>query len=89
MVSHANDIGTMHFKRRHLLVALAVCDSLFLLFATLEVTPMSTSIVMSSPVLNRTYTKVVLYVRTFASTFYKASILYVADTSNLNNWKIV
>lgn len=59
----------------HLLVALALFDSLFLIFATIEVTPMSIPWLIGSPFFNLIYTNIALYVRTCASTFYKASIL--------------
>ncbi|KAI6197160.1 hypothetical protein M3Y94_01191300 [Aphelenchoides besseyi] len=61
----------------HFLVALALFDSLFLFFATLEVTPASLHTFLASPTLNSFYTRSVLYVRTMASTFFRASILIV------------
>uniref|UniRef100_A0AC35GH99 G-protein coupled receptors family 1 profile domain-containing protein n=1 Tax=Panagrolaimus sp. PS1159 TaxID=55785 RepID=A0AC35GH99_9BILA len=61
----------------HLLVALAVFDSIFLIFATIEVTPMSIHSLVSSVAFNAFYTHIALFVRTFASTFYKASVLIV------------
>ena len=60
---------------RHLLVALAVFDSVFLIFATIEVMPMSIHTLVSWELFNTFYTHVALYIRTFASTFYKASVL--------------
>uniref|UniRef100_A0AC35TSQ7 G_PROTEIN_RECEP_F1_2 domain-containing protein n=1 Tax=Rhabditophanes sp. KR3021 TaxID=114890 RepID=A0AC35TSQ7_9BILA len=62
---------------RKLLLTLAICDCLFLFFAVLEITPMSIRSLLSSPVINEIYTKLVLYIRTFASTFYKSSVLLV------------
>ncbi|KAI1728548.1 7 transmembrane receptor (rhodopsin family) domain-containing protein [Ditylenchus destructor] len=61
----------------HLLVALALFDGLFLLFAVMEVTPMSITALVISPLFNYLYTNVALYIRMLASTFYKASILVV------------
>uniref|UniRef100_A0A915EQE6 G-protein coupled receptors family 1 profile domain-containing protein n=1 Tax=Ditylenchus dipsaci TaxID=166011 RepID=A0A915EQE6_9BILA len=61
----------------HLLVSLALFDSLFLIFALIEVTPMSITSLVISPSFNSIYTKLALYIRLFASTFYKASILIV------------
>jgi hypothetical protein len=63
------------FNFRHLLVALALFDSLFLIFATLDVTPTNLHIFLNSPSLNSLYTRLVLYIRTIASTFFRASIL--------------
>ncbi|KAL3120743.1 hypothetical protein niasHT_008035 [Heterodera trifolii] len=60
----------------HLLVSLALFDSLFLLFAVLELTPTSLLPTLS-PHLISVHTRVVLIIRMFASTFYKASILIV------------
>lgn len=60
---------------RHLLVSLALFDSLFLIFGTFEVTPMNIQLINTSSIFNKIYTKMVLYFRMFASTFYKASIL--------------
>uniref|UniRef100_A0A914CBH8 G-protein coupled receptors family 1 profile domain-containing protein n=1 Tax=Acrobeloides nanus TaxID=290746 RepID=A0A914CBH8_9BILA len=61
----------------HLLVALALCDSIFLVFATLEVTPASVRSLSGSSNFNTVYTHLALFIRTLASTFYKASVLYV------------
>uniref|UniRef100_A0A914HQF0 G-protein coupled receptors family 1 profile domain-containing protein n=1 Tax=Globodera rostochiensis TaxID=31243 RepID=A0A914HQF0_GLORO len=63
----------------HLLVSLALFDSLFLLFAVLELTPTSLLPTLSpqSVHLISAHTRAVLVIRMFASTFYKASILIV------------
>ncbi|CAD5212289.1 unnamed protein product [Bursaphelenchus okinawaensis] len=61
----------------HLLVSLALFDSLFLVFATLDVTPSSLHLFIRNSTLNAMYTKMVLYIRTIASTFFRASILVV------------
>ena len=59
----------------HLLVALALFDCLFLLCAVLELAvPASLD---GQPALVSAHTRIVLYVRMFASAFYKASILIV------------
>ncbi|GMT16967.1 hypothetical protein PFISCL1PPCAC_8263, partial [Pristionchus fissidentatus] len=60
-----------------LLVALALCDTLFLIFAVLETSPLGVRAVATSPLLNRLYAHSALYVRSAASTFYKSSILIV------------
>ncbi|PAV67903.1 hypothetical protein WR25_24149, partial [Diploscapter pachys] len=60
-----------------LLLALAVCDCLFLVFAVLDVTPLSIPSLSLSPTFNHFYSHVVLYIRTLASTFYKSSVLIV------------
>ncbi|CAD6192215.1 unnamed protein product [Caenorhabditis auriculariae] len=60
-----------------LLLALAVCDCLFLVFATLDVTPLSIPSLAFSPSFNHFFSHVVLYIRTLASTFYKSSVLIV------------
>jgi hypothetical protein len=59
----------------HLLVALAVFDSLFLIFATLDITPSNLHVFLNYPFLNTLYTRLVLYIRTLASTFFRTSIL--------------
>lgn len=59
----------------HLLVALAIFDSLFLIFATLDITPSNLHVFLNSPSLNTLYTRLVLYIRTLASTFFRTSIL--------------
>lgn len=61
----------------NLLIALAVCDSLFLIFATLDVTPLSIPSLAFSTSFNHFYSRIVLYIRTLASTFYKSSVLIV------------
>ncbi|VDL75528.1 unnamed protein product [Nippostrongylus brasiliensis] len=58
-----------------LLLALAICDCLYLVFATLEVTPLSLHSLAFSPTFNFAYSHVALYIRTLASTFYKSSVL--------------
>ncbi|TMS34308.1 hypothetical protein L596_001934 [Steinernema carpocapsae] len=63
----------------NLLLALAICDSLFLVFATLEVTPMSIPALVQNSVFNAIYSYSALYVRTIASTLYKASVLIVVS----------
>ena len=68
---------------RHLLVALALCDSIFLVFATLEVTPASVRSLSGSSNFNTVYTHLALFIRTLASTFYKASVLYVKHLLHL------
>ncbi|WKX97776.1 hypothetical protein Q1695_013448 [Nippostrongylus brasiliensis] len=60
-----------------LLLALAICDCLYLVFATLEVTPLSLHSLAFSPAFNFAYSHVALYIRTLASTFYKSSVLIV------------
>ncbi|CAI4221057.1 unnamed protein product [Auanema sp. JU1783] len=60
-----------------LLLALAICDCLFLIFATLDVTPHSIASLAFSPTFNHFYSHMVLYIRTLASTFYKSSVLIV------------
>ncbi|CEF63386.1 G protein-coupled receptor, rhodopsin-like family and GPCR, rhodopsin-like, 7TM domain-containing protein [Strongyloides ratti] len=62
---------------RKLLLILAICDIFFLFFAVLEVSPMSIRSFLSSPIINEIYTKLVLYIRMCASTFYKSSVLLV------------
>uniref|UniRef100_A0A8R1ER87 G_PROTEIN_RECEP_F1_2 domain-containing protein n=1 Tax=Caenorhabditis japonica TaxID=281687 RepID=A0A8R1ER87_CAEJA len=61
----------------NLLIALAIFDSLFLVFATLDVTPLSIPSLAFSTSFNHFYSRVVLYIRTLASTFYKSSVLIV------------
>nr|AIT15767.1 CRE02131 [Caenorhabditis remanei] len=61
----------------NLLIALAICDSLFLIFATLDVTPLSIPSLAFSTSFNHFYSRVVLYIRTLASTFYKSSVRIV------------
>ncbi|CAI5441033.1 unnamed protein product [Caenorhabditis angaria] len=61
----------------NLLLALAICDCLFLIFATLDVTPLSIPSLAFSITFNHYYTRVVLYIRTLASIFYKSSVLIV------------
>uniref|UniRef100_A0A7E4VBJ7 G_PROTEIN_RECEP_F1_2 domain-containing protein n=1 Tax=Panagrellus redivivus TaxID=6233 RepID=A0A7E4VBJ7_PANRE len=61
----------------HFLVALAIFDSIFLIFATIEVAPTSIQTLVASLSFNAFYTHIVLYIRTLASTFYKASVLIV------------
>ncbi|TMS34309.1 hypothetical protein L596_001934 [Steinernema carpocapsae] len=68
-----------YFEFRNLLLALAICDSLFLVFATLEVTPMSIPALVQNSVFNAIYSYSALYVRTIASTLYKASVLIVVS----------
>ncbi|XGW07437.1 hypothetical protein V3C99_010539 [Haemonchus contortus] len=60
-----------------LLLALAICDCLFLVFATLDVVPSSVPSLAFSPYFNYFYYHIVLYIRTMASTFYKSSVLIV------------
>ncbi|CAJ0605266.1 unnamed protein product [Cylicocyclus nassatus] len=60
-----------------LLLALAICDCLFLVFAMLEVTPSSIPAIVFSPYLNFIYYHTCLYIRVLASTFYKSSVLIV------------
>uniref|UniRef100_A0A0N4ZRC4 G_PROTEIN_RECEP_F1_2 domain-containing protein n=1 Tax=Parastrongyloides trichosuri TaxID=131310 RepID=A0A0N4ZRC4_PARTI len=62
---------------KKLLLILAICDIFFLFFAVLEVSPMSIRSFLSSPIVNEIYTKLALYIRTCASTFYKSSVLLV------------
>uniref|UniRef100_A0A0N5BKP8 G_PROTEIN_RECEP_F1_2 domain-containing protein n=1 Tax=Strongyloides papillosus TaxID=174720 RepID=A0A0N5BKP8_STREA len=62
---------------KKLLLILAICDIFFLFFAVLEVSPMSIRSFLSSPIINEIYTKLALYIRTCASTFYKSSVLLV------------
>lgn len=61
---------------RHLLVALALFDSLFLLFAVLELS-IPVSIPSHRHSLVSAHTRLVLHFRMLASGFYKASILFV------------
>uniref|UniRef100_A0A8R1XJV5 G_PROTEIN_RECEP_F1_2 domain-containing protein n=1 Tax=Onchocerca volvulus TaxID=6282 RepID=A0A8R1XJV5_ONCVO len=60
-----------------LLLALAICDCLFLITATLEVTPTSISPLITSSSFTIVYIHSSLYIRTLASTFYKSSVLLV------------
>ncbi|RCN51908.1 7 transmembrane receptor [Ancylostoma caninum] len=60
-----------------LLLALAICDCLFLVFAMLDVTPATMPALAFSPLFNMIYTHASLYIRTLASTFYKSSVLIV------------
>ncbi|KAM3718517.1 putative G-protein coupled receptor [Dirofilaria immitis] len=60
-----------------LLLALAICDCLFLILATVEVIPTSISPLTISSSFTVVYIYSVLYVRTLASTFYKSSVLLV------------
>lgn len=60
-----------------LLLALAICDCLYLVFATLDVTPSSILSLAYSPLFNFIYFHSALYIRTLASTFYKSSVLIV------------
>uniref|UniRef100_A0A0N4UBJ6 G_PROTEIN_RECEP_F1_2 domain-containing protein n=1 Tax=Dracunculus medinensis TaxID=318479 RepID=A0A0N4UBJ6_DRAME len=70
--------ATKRLPSRNLLLALAICDCLFLLFATIEVTPLNLSnFITSTSMLNLLYIHSALYIRTIASTFYKFSILIV------------
>uniref|UniRef100_A0A158P6K8 G_PROTEIN_RECEP_F1_2 domain-containing protein n=1 Tax=Angiostrongylus cantonensis TaxID=6313 RepID=A0A158P6K8_ANGCA len=69
--------GAQRIPSWTLLLALAICDCLFLVFATLDVTPTSISSLVFSPVFNFTYSHITLYIRTLASTFYKCSVLIV------------
>ncbi|KAF8362529.1 hypothetical protein PRIPAC_89452, partial [Pristionchus pacificus] len=69
--------GARRMPSWNLLVALSICDTLFLLFALLETSPLGVKVVTTSPLLNRIYAHSVLYVRSAASTFYKSSILIV------------
>ncbi|MCP9263618.1 7TM GPCR domain containing protein [Dirofilaria immitis] len=59
-----------------LLLALAICDCLFLILATVEVIPTSISPLTISSSFTVVYIYSVLYVRTLASTFYKSSEYY-------------
>ncbi|VDD91400.1 unnamed protein product [Enterobius vermicularis] len=61
----------------NLLLALAICDCLFLIFAVFEVTPVSIGAFVARPPFNFIYAHSVLYIRTLASTFYKTSVLIV------------
>uniref|UniRef100_A0A1I7YLD9 G_PROTEIN_RECEP_F1_2 domain-containing protein n=1 Tax=Steinernema glaseri TaxID=37863 RepID=A0A1I7YLD9_9BILA len=63
----------------NLLLALAVCDSMFLVFATLEVTPTSIQFLVESSVFNAIHSYTAVYIRTIASTLYKASVLIVVS----------
>ncbi|KJH41976.1 hypothetical protein DICVIV_12046 [Dictyocaulus viviparus] len=69
--------GAQRIPSWTLLLALAICDCLFLIFATLDVTPSSISSLMFSPFFNFIYSHITLYIRTLASTFYKTSVLIV------------
>ncbi|VDM59888.1 unnamed protein product [Angiostrongylus costaricensis] len=69
--------GAQRIPSWALLLALAICDCLFLVFATLDVTPTSISSLVFSPVFNFIYSHITLYIRTLASTFYKCSVLIV------------
>lgn len=69
--------GARRMPSWNLLVALALCDTFFLLFALLETSPLGVEAVATSPLLNRIYAHSALYVRSAASTFYKSSILIV------------
>ncbi|KAK6739302.1 hypothetical protein RB195_021006 [Necator americanus] len=60
-----------------LLLALAICDCLFLVFAMLEVTPLTIPALAFSPLFNLVYSHVLLYIRVLASMFYKSSVLIV------------
>ncbi|CAJ0951499.1 unnamed protein product, partial [Mesorhabditis belari] len=60
-----------------LLLALAISDCFFLIFATLEVTPSSIPSLALNPLFNLIYAHSALYIRTLASTFYKSSVLIV------------
>ncbi|VDN20992.1 unnamed protein product [Gongylonema pulchrum] len=60
-----------------MLLALATCDCLFLVFATMEVTPSSLSPLLASSSLTVVYIHSALYVRMLASTFYKSSVFLV------------
>lgn len=57
------------------LLALAVCDCLFLTFATLEVTPIMLDSFVSNPTCNKIYTHSVLYIRLVSSTCFKTSVM--------------
>lgn len=57
------------------LLALAVCDCLFLTFATLEVTPVMLDSFVSDPTCNKIYTHSVLYIRFISSTCFKISVM--------------
>ncbi len=57
------------------LLALAICDCCFLVFGTLEVTPIHIDRLSSDPHFNWFYTATVVYVRMVASSCYKASVL--------------
>ncbi|GMS84979.1 hypothetical protein PENTCL1PPCAC_7154, partial [Pristionchus entomophagus] len=72
-----NQRGARRMPSWNLLVALALCDTLFLIFALLETSPLGVKAVATSPLLNRIYAHSALYVRSAASTFYKSSILIV------------
>uniref|UniRef100_A0A0N5ATS4 G_PROTEIN_RECEP_F1_2 domain-containing protein n=1 Tax=Syphacia muris TaxID=451379 RepID=A0A0N5ATS4_9BILA len=63
----------------NLLLALAICDCLFLIFAVVEVTPISIGSLVAWPIFNFLYAHSVLYIRTLASTFYKTSVLIVVS----------
>uniref|UniRef100_A0A0M3IF40 G_PROTEIN_RECEP_F1_2 domain-containing protein n=1 Tax=Ascaris lumbricoides TaxID=6252 RepID=A0A0M3IF40_ASCLU len=75
MLILTNNASTKRMPSSSLLLALALCDSCFLIFATIEVTPASISSIIASPLFNHLYIHSVLYIRTFASTFYKTSVL--------------
>ncbi|CAJ0585456.1 unnamed protein product, partial [Mesorhabditis spiculigera] len=60
-----------------LLLALAISDCFFLIFATIDVTPSSMTSLAQSPLFNLIYAHSALYIRTVASTFYKTSVLIV------------
>ncbi len=57
------------------LLSLAVCDCLFLLFGVMEVTPIQLDSLSMNAEFNRLYTASVLYIRVFASTFFKSSVM--------------
>ncbi len=57
------------------LMALALCDSFFLVFGTLEVTPIHIDSLSQKPIFNRFYIDTVVYVRLISSTCYKASVM--------------
>ncbi|VDO56100.1 unnamed protein product [Onchocerca flexuosa] len=63
--------------QKDLLLALAICDCLFLITATIEVTPTSISPLITSSSFTFVYIHSSLYIRTLASTFYKSSVLLV------------
>uniref|UniRef100_A0A914ZK60 G-protein coupled receptors family 1 profile domain-containing protein n=1 Tax=Parascaris univalens TaxID=6257 RepID=A0A914ZK60_PARUN len=74
MLILTNNASTKRMPSSNLLFALALCDSCFLIFATIEVTPASISSLITSPLFNHLYIHFVLYIRTIASTFYKTSV---------------
>uniref|UniRef100_A0A915PMJ5 G-protein coupled receptors family 1 profile domain-containing protein n=1 Tax=Setaria digitata TaxID=48799 RepID=A0A915PMJ5_9BILA len=62
---------------RDLLLALAICDCLFLVSAIIEVIPSTITPLIASSSFATVYIHSALYARTLASTFYKSSVLLV------------